>query len=147
MAENFSNLAKKTDSWVQEADGSPKQGEMKGTYTKTLYIKVSKVKDALKMKVTQSCPTLSGPVGYTVHGILQARILEWVAVPFSRGSSQPRDRTQVSCFGGRFFISADIYRENLKCSMRQLVTYKNSLSWLVEMQNSTTTLEKDFLQN
>ena len=38
-----------------------------------------------------------------VHGILQARILEWVAVPFSRGSSQPRDRTQVSCIADRFF--------------------------------------------
>ena len=39
------------------------------------------------------------------HGILQARILEWVALPFSRGSSQPRDRTQVSCIAGRFFTS------------------------------------------
>ena len=37
------------------------------------------------------------PLNYTVHGVLQARILEWVALPFSRGSSQPRDRTQVSC--------------------------------------------------
>ena len=46
------------------------------------------------MKVTQSCPTLCDPNDYTVHGILQARILEWVAFPFSRGSSQPRDRTQ-----------------------------------------------------
>ena len=42
------------------------------------------------MKVAQSCPTLCNPMGYTVHGILQARILEWVAIPFSRGSSQPR---------------------------------------------------------
>ena len=40
-----------------------------------------------------------------VHGILQARILKWVAIPFSRGSSQPRDQTQVSRFEGRFFIS------------------------------------------
>ena len=40
---------------------------------------------------------------YTVHGILQARILEWVVFPFSRGSSQPRDRTQVSRTAGRFF--------------------------------------------
>ena len=48
------------------------------------------------MKVAQLYPTLCKPVDYTVHGILQARILEWVAVPFSRGSSQPRDRTQVS---------------------------------------------------
>ena len=37
------------------------------------------------------------------HGILQARILEWGAFPFSRGSSQPRDRTQVSCIAGGFF--------------------------------------------
>ena len=42
---------------------------------------------------------------YTVHGILQARILEWVAVPFSRGSSQPRDWTQVSLIAGGFFTS------------------------------------------
>ena len=40
-----------------------------------------------------------------VHGILKARILEWVAFPFSRGSSQPRDQTQVSCIAGRFFTS------------------------------------------
>ena len=45
---------------------------------------------------TQSCPTLCDPMSYTVHGILQARILEWVTFPFSRGSSQPRDQTQVS---------------------------------------------------
>ena len=43
-----------------------------------------------KVKVTQSCPTFCDPMDYTVHGILQARILEWVAVPFSRGSSRPR---------------------------------------------------------
>ena len=41
--------------------------------------------------------------GSSVHGILQARILEWVAIPFSRGSSQPRDQTWVSCIAGRFF--------------------------------------------
>ena len=42
---------------------------------------------------------------WTVHGILQARILEWVAFPFSRGSAQPRDWTQVSCIAGGFFPS------------------------------------------
>ena len=62
----------------------------------------------VKVKVVQSCPTLCNPVdctvsGASVHGILQARILEWVAVPFSRGSSQPRDGTQVSCIAGGFF--------------------------------------------
>ena len=50
----------------------------------------------MKVKVAQSCPTLCDPMDYRLHGILQARILEWVAVPFSRESSQPRDRTQVS---------------------------------------------------
>ena len=45
------------------------------------------------------------PKDYTIHGILQVRILEWVAVPFSRGASQPRDQTQVSRIAGRFFIS------------------------------------------
>ena len=54
----------------------------------------------MKVKVAQSCPTLCDPMDYTVHGILQGRIPEWVAVPFSRGSSQPRDRTQVSCITG-----------------------------------------------
>jgi len=42
---------------------------------------------------------------YTVHGILEARILEWVAFPFSRGSSQSRDQTQVSDIVGGFFTS------------------------------------------
>ena len=59
----------------------------------------------VKVKFALLCPTLFDPMGYTVHGILQARILEWVAFPFSRGSSQPRDRTQVSRIAGRFFAS------------------------------------------
>ena len=59
-------------------------------------------------KVSQSCLTLCDPVdcsppGSSVHGILQARILEWIAISFYRGSSQPRDRTQVSCIAGRRF--------------------------------------------
>ena len=60
-------------------------------------------------KVTQSYLTLCDPVdcsppGSSVHGILQARILEWIAMSFSSRSSQPRDRTQVSCIAGRRFI-------------------------------------------
>ena len=62
-------------------------------------------KSTVKVKAAQSCLTLYNPVDYTVHGILQARILEWVAFPFSRGSSQPRDQTQVSLIAGRFFTS------------------------------------------
>ena len=45
----------------------------------------------VKVKVSQSCLTLCDPMDYTVHGILQARILKWVVFPFSKGSSQPRD--------------------------------------------------------
>ena len=61
-----------------------------------------------KVKVTQSCLILCDPMdcsppGYSAHGILQVRILEQVAIPFSRGSSQPRDRTQVSCIAGGVF--------------------------------------------
>ena len=61
--------------------------------------------ESVKVKVAQLCPTLCYPMDYIAHGILQARILEWVAVPFSRGSSQPRDRTQVSRIAGGFFTS------------------------------------------
>ena len=62
-------------------------------------------------KSLQLCPTLQdpmdcSPLGSSVHGILQARILEWVALPSSRGSSRPRDQSCVSCvsrIAGRFF--------------------------------------------
>ena len=55
------------------------------------------------MRVAQSYLTLCNPTNYTVHGILQARILEWVAFPFSRRSSQLKDQTQVSRIAGGFF--------------------------------------------
>jgi len=62
----------------------------------------------VKTVIAQSCLTPCGPMdwsppGFSVHGISQAKILEWVAIPFSRGSSQPRDRAQVSCIAGGFF--------------------------------------------
>ena len=67
----------------------------------------------------KSCPTLYNPVDYSplgssVHGILQARILEWVVISFSRGSSQSRDRTRVSCIAGRWFTNRAM-REALIC--------------------------------
>ena len=63
---------------------------------------------SMKVKVIQSCLTLCDPMdcglpGSPVHGIYQARILEWVAFPFSRGSSQPKDQTHISCIAGGFF--------------------------------------------
>ena len=60
-----------------------------------------------EMKVSQLSSTLCDPMNYTVHGILQARILEWVAIPFSMGFSQPRDLTLVSRIAGGFFNSWD----------------------------------------
>ena len=63
------------------------------------------------VKVAQLCLTLCDPMddcnipGSSVYGILQAKMLAWVAIPFSRGSSQPKDQTQVSCIAGRFFTS------------------------------------------
>ena len=85
-----------------------------------------------EVKVTQSCPTLCDPIDYTVHGILQARILEWVAFPFSSGSSQPRDQTQVSYIAGGFFTSwATMLNENiiLNCKAHSY-TFLFSLWWL-----------------
>ena len=59
----------------------------------------------VKVQVAQLCLTLFDPMDYTVLGILQARILEWVAYPFSSGSSQPRNQTGVSCTASRFFTN------------------------------------------
>ena len=65
----------------------------------------------VKVLVAQSCPTFCDPMdchppGSSVHGISQASILEWIAIPFFRGSSHPRNQSQVSCVAGRFFIWA-----------------------------------------
>ena len=68
------------------------------------------LQNKIGMLVAQSCPTLCKPMdcspqGSSVYGISQARTLEWVAIPFSRGSSWPRDQTQVSWTAGRYFIN------------------------------------------
>ena len=77
--------------------------DTKGTFP----AKMSTMKDrnGMDLKESESRLFMSNSMDYAVHGILQARILEWVAFPLSRGSSQPRGRTQVSCIAGRFFTS------------------------------------------
>ena len=70
--------------------------------------KVLRKESEVKVLVTQSCLTLCSltdcsPPGSSVHGISQARVLEWVTIPFSRGSSRPRNWTQVSWIAGGFF--------------------------------------------
>ena len=84
---------------LSEVDQKERQIPYNITYRQNLKEDTNK----LEVKVAQSCWTLCNSTDYTVHGILKARILEWVAFPFSRGSSQPRDQTQVSHFAGRFF--------------------------------------------
>ena len=78
---------------------------MKSELIKWSFLQVLWISILLKVKVAQLCLTLCDPMDCTVHGILQARILEWVAFPFSRGSSQPRDWTQVSLIAGGLFTS------------------------------------------
>ena len=84
--------------------------------------------------VAQSCLTLCNPIdcsppGSSVHGILQARILEWVAISFSRGSSRPRNQTRVSCTAGIVFIiwatreapvNATFFRKSVRAKYRSI---------------------------
>ena len=79
------------------------------------------------MLITQSCPTFCDPMDYSlpgssVPGIFQARILEWVASPFSRGSSWPRDQTHVSCIG-RWFFTAEPPGKPHSVIVVQLLSY------------------------
>ena len=93
-------------------------------YLEFLFSSVSTVDNScvllVKVKVAQLCLTFWDPMDYTVHGILQARILEWVAFPFSNGSSQPRDWTQVSHIAGGFFTSWATREALLTCMSPQL---------------------------
>ena len=85
----------------------------------------------VKVKVTQLCPTLCNPI--------QARILEWVTFPFSRGSSQPRDQTQISCIAGRFFYHV---RHQGSRRILEWVAYPSP----VELPNPGIKLESPALQ-
>ena len=84
-------------------------------------------------EVAQSCPTVCDPVDYSppgssIHGILQARILEWVAISFSRGSSRPRVRTLVSRIAGRRF-NLCATREALDTKEWSLIPLTFSVGW------------------
>ena len=84
--------------------------------------------------VTQSCLTLCDPMdcsppGSSVHGILQARILECIAIPFSRGSSQPRDRTQVSCIAGRLYLMSHQGSQFISYLYSDIVKFKKFLTF------------------
>ena len=77
------------------------------------------------MLIIQSCSTHCipwdcSPPGFSFHGILQVRILQWVAIPFSRGSSRPKDQSQVSCITGRFFNSLSNQRRPISLKRVQM---------------------------
>ena len=88
---------------VLEERGAPKSH---GHMVRLLYVVLTgRVSAGPVAKVAQSHLTLRGPMDYTVHRTLQARMLEWVAHPFSRASSRSRKQTGVSCIAGRFFTN------------------------------------------
>ena len=100
-------------------------------YKKNIYIYSKKY-----VVVAQSCPTLCDSMDYSlpvhvafVHGILQAKILEWVAMPSSRGSSWPGDQTQVSCIAGRSFAALAIREAHTYISM--LLQIQRNSRWKI----------------
>ena len=89
----------------------------------------------VKVLVSQLCLILCDPrdcstPGSSAHGILQARILEWVAISFSRGSSQPRDQTQVFCIAGRFFTN---WATQKSLGIKQRIGNKEGADFSTEM--------------
>ena len=95
------------------------------------------------MLIAQSCPTVwdpqdCSPPGSSVHGILQARTLDWVAIPLSSGPSQPRHQTQVFCIAGRFFTvratreaQIDIYLYLYSKMEKAMAPNSSTLAWKI----------------
>ena len=103
-------------------------------------------------EATSVVPTLWDPIDCSlphssVHGILKARTLEWVAIPFSRGSSHPRDRTQVSCIVGRLRIDLTEAEEiNNRWQEYTKELYKKGLNDPDNSDGMVTLLEPDILE-
>ena len=95
----------------------------------------------VKVLIAQSCPTPCHPIDCnspgSVHGILQGRILEWIAIPFSRGSSQLRDRTQVSCIADGFFTvwaTREAWWNEMKCPNEVNFKWNAQHQWISRAQ-------------
>ena len=130
-------------SWVGDATQpshpllSPSPPAFNLSQHQSLFQWVSSSHQMCECEVTQSCLTLCDPMdcsppGSFVHGILQARVLELIAITFSRGSSWPRDRTQVSCIAGRRFTiwaTRESDSESIGVSVSTLILSMNIQDW------------------
>ena len=93
----------------------------------------------VKVFIAQSCLTLCNPMdcspsGASVHGILQARILEWGAIPFSRGSSQPTDQTQISSIVGRCYNLWATREASVRVYILKITVNVNGINTLTKTQ-------------
>ena len=112
MTEPSPDLGGRKSFRLKGQSSSPKQREQFVFFPnpESIHLRSDNFKGYIACLVAQSCLTVCntldhGSLGYSVHGILQARIQDWLAIPFSRGSSQPRNQTWISCIAGRFFTS------------------------------------------
>ena len=97
------------------------------SYCSLTYLFIHFMNTSVGVQLLNCCLTLCDPLdcsppGSSVHGVLQARILGWFTIPFSRGSSQPRDLTHISCTAGRFFTTEppgkplmNLYAQSVGC--------------------------------
>ena len=114
--------------------------------TVVFYLNLTNYPMLLLLLAAQSCPTLCSPrdcrpPGSSVHGILQARILEWVAIPFSRGSSQSRDGTWVFCIAGRFLT---IWATTQGCSQMPFCLWSWPPIWDVTLSSMPHSVYLDY---
>ena len=113
-------------SWGKVLAWKPLSQTLLWSRTKNKTLTLPEPKKESESEVAQSCPTLWDPMNYSlpgssIHGIFQARVLEWVVISFSRGSSRPRDRTQVSHIVGRCFTiwaTREAQNTRLPCKSR-----------------------------
>ena len=91
-------------------------------------------------RLTLCDPMDCSPPGSSAHGILQARILAWVAISFSRGSTQPMNRTWVSCIAGRFFTTLPPGKPFIRhsiCQVNNKLFNKNNYNWINSLRELT----------